>query len=82
LFERIAGYASDIGLLSEEIDPASGELLGNYPQGFTHLALIRSALHIAKAEAHGPEGQAENAADRAAKVERTGYVPASPRLLK
>lgn len=81
-FERIAGYASDLGLLAEEIDPASGELLGNYPQGFTHLALIRSALHIAKAEAQGPEDHAENAAERAARVERSGYVSASPRLLK
>jgi GH15 family glucan-1,4-alpha-glucosidase len=48
LFERVTGYASDVGLLAEEIDPASGDLLGNYPQGFTHLALIRSALMIAR----------------------------------
>lgn len=50
LFERVTGYANDVGLLAEEIDPASGDLLGNYPQGFTHLALIRSALTIARAE--------------------------------
>lgn len=50
LFERVTGYANDLGLLSEQIDPVSGELLGNYPQGYTHLALIRSALNIAKAE--------------------------------
>jgi GH15 family glucan-1,4-alpha-glucosidase len=49
LFERITSYASDEGLLAEEIAPASGELLGNYPQGFTHLALIRSAYHISRA---------------------------------
>lgn len=49
-FERIVSFASDVGLLAEEIEPASGELLGNYPQGFTHLALIRSALTIAAAE--------------------------------
>lgn len=50
VFERVTGYANDVGLLSEEIDPAGGQLLGNYPQGYTHLALIRSALRIAKAE--------------------------------
>ncbi|MGH7530311.1 MAG: glycoside hydrolase family 15 protein [Gemmatimonadales bacterium] len=49
LFERLTGYASDLGLLAEEIEPVSGQLLGNYPQGYTHLALIRSALAIARA---------------------------------
>ncbi|MDQ3802448.1 MAG: glycoside hydrolase family 15 protein [Acidobacteriota bacterium] len=70
LFERLAGYASDTGLFAEEIDPATGELLGNYPQGFTHLALVRSALHIAKAESQGSEEHAETTAERAGKVER------------
>ena len=74
LFERIAGYGSDTGLFSEEIDPASGELLGNYPQGFTHLALIRSALNIAECEAHGPEDRAKTPSERAGQVETTGSV--------
>lgn len=51
LFERIISYGNDLGLFAEEIEPISRELLGNYPQGFTHLALIRSAVRLANAEA-------------------------------
>jgi GH15 family glucan-1,4-alpha-glucosidase len=58
LFERIVGYANDVGLLSEEIEPESGDLLGNYPQGFTHLALIRSALALKRAEERPSEDHA------------------------
>lgn len=72
LFERVAGYANDLGLLSEEIDPVSRELLGNYPQGFTHLGLIRSALNIAKVEALGAEEQPETQAERAGRIKRVG----------
>jgi GH15 family glucan-1,4-alpha-glucosidase len=50
LFERIVSYGNDVGLFAEEFDPVSGQLLGNFPQGFTHLALIRSAVTLAQAE--------------------------------
>ena len=51
LFDRMAGCANDLGLLAEEVDPSNGELLGNFPQAFTHIGLVQAALAIAKAEA-------------------------------
>ncbi len=50
LFERLTGYAGRLGLFSEEIDTQSGVALGNYPQAFTHIALINSAINLQKAE--------------------------------
>ncbi|HUX66091.1 MAG TPA: glycoside hydrolase family 15 protein [Terriglobales bacterium] len=46
LFERMLGCASPLGLYSEELDPATGALLGNYPQAFTHMALLNSAHNL------------------------------------
>ncbi|MGH2916677.1 MAG: glycoside hydrolase family 15 protein, partial [Solirubrobacteraceae bacterium] len=50
LCERLLGYASPLGLYAEEIDPATGRHLGNFPQAFTHLALINAILHVIGAE--------------------------------
>jgi alpha,alpha-trehalase len=50
VFERAAGYANDLGLLAEEVDPKTGELLGNFPQGFSHIGLVNAAWAISEAE--------------------------------
>jgi GH15 family glucan-1,4-alpha-glucosidase len=49
LFEKLASYANDLGLLAEEIETATGELLGNFPQAFSHIGLITAAWEIDKA---------------------------------
>jgi len=49
LFARLVGYANDVGLLAEEIDTATGELLGNFPQAFSHIGLVTAACQIAQA---------------------------------
>jgi GH15 family glucan-1,4-alpha-glucosidase len=49
LFDQLAGYANDLGLLAEEIDTANGEQLGNFPQAFSHIGLITAAYEIDKA---------------------------------
>ncbi|WP_236783105.1 glycoside hydrolase family 15 protein [Arthrobacter sp. QXT-31] len=46
LFESLLGYAGPLGLFSEEADPATGTLLGNYPQAMTHAALVQAALAL------------------------------------
>ena len=48
LFEAVASCANDVGLLSEEISP-DGELLGNFPQAFTHVGLVNAAWALAQA---------------------------------
>jgi GH15 family glucan-1,4-alpha-glucosidase len=45
-FAHLLGYANDVGLFAEEIDPASGMALGNFPQAFTHIGLINAALAL------------------------------------
>ena len=49
LFERLILFASPLGLLSEEAEAHTGELLGNFPQAFTHLALVGAAVNIERA---------------------------------
>jgi GH15 family glucan-1,4-alpha-glucosidase len=50
LCERALGFASPLNLYAEEIDPRSGRHLGNFPQAFTHLALINAVMHVIRAD--------------------------------
>jgi GH15 family glucan-1,4-alpha-glucosidase len=50
LCERLLGYASPLGLYAEEVDPHTGRHLGNFPQAFTHLALINAVMHVIRAD--------------------------------
>jgi pentatricopeptide repeat protein len=50
IFESMAERANHVGLFAEQIDPDTGAFLGNFPQAFTHLGLINSALYLAHAE--------------------------------
>src|SRR5215831_4685971 len=62
LFERLLGLRNDVGLLSEEYDPRTGRLVGNFPQAFTHVGLVNSAFNLTQLEAP-EEHRAEPAAD-------------------
>ncbi|HEX5046721.1 MAG TPA: glycoside hydrolase family 15 protein [Gammaproteobacteria bacterium] len=55
LFDRLLGLANDVGLLSEEYDLDAGRLIGNFPQGFSHIGLINTAFNLVKAR--GPARQ-------------------------
>ena len=63
LCDKLLSYASPLGLYAEEIDPRSGRHLGNFPQAFTHLALINAVMHVIQADkglelGHLPLGRA------------------------
>jgi GH15 family glucan-1,4-alpha-glucosidase len=49
LFERIVGLANDVGLLAEEYDAGAGRLVGNFPQAFSHIALVNTAHNLSRA---------------------------------
>jgi GH15 family glucan-1,4-alpha-glucosidase len=50
LCQKLLSFAGPLGLYAEEIDPRSGRHLGNFPQAFTHLALINAVFHVIRAE--------------------------------
>jgi GH15 family glucan-1,4-alpha-glucosidase len=67
-FQESLQYRNDLGLFAEETDPATGNALGNFPQGFTHMGLISAALTIAERE----RGQAHPAMQVGSDVKASG----------
>lgn len=64
VFERAASCANDVDLMAEEVDPASGALLGNFPQAFSHIGLVNAAWAIARCEAgEDPDAPSDRWAD-------------------
>jgi GH15 family glucan-1,4-alpha-glucosidase len=58
LFDRLLSRCNDVGLLAEEFDPQAGRMLGNFPQAYSHVGLINSALNLSR-----KKGPAENRAE-------------------
>ncbi|WP_145182239.1 MULTISPECIES: glycoside hydrolase family 15 protein [unclassified Pseudomonas] len=50
LYERLAGLCNDVGLLAEQYDPADQRMLGNFPQAFSHIGIINTALNLHRAQ--------------------------------
>ncbi|MEA2372026.1 MAG: alpha,alpha-trehalase [Solirubrobacteraceae bacterium] len=74
LCEKLLAYASPLDLYAEEIDPVSGRHLGNFPQAFTHLALINAVMHVIRADEElvtRQENFATNGRPRASKRRET-----------
>jgi GH15 family glucan-1,4-alpha-glucosidase len=59
LFDRLAGLANDVGLLAEEYDPRLGRQVGNFPQAFTHVGLVNTAMNLDRAHSSPVEDRAE-----------------------
>ena len=68
LCAKLLSFAGPLELYAEEIDPHSGQHLGNFPQAFTHLALINAVLHVIKLEGHDSSAETTGPAEAAGTV--------------
>ena len=77
LFERLLAVRNDLGLLSEEYDPRSGRLLGNFPQAFSHIEIINTAAHLSEIESasavRGDPEETEHDGDSQYRGRRRGF---------
>jgi len=67
LFERLLARCNDVGLLAEEFDPASGRMLGNFPQAYSHVGLINCALGLSRQTGPAEERASTGSTKAAAK---------------
>ena len=79
LCEKLLSYASPLLLYAEEIEPHSGRHLGNFPQAFTHLALINAVMHIVKADQVITEGVGEQPVALGLSLDPSSYVTTGDR---
>jgi GH15 family glucan-1,4-alpha-glucosidase len=66
LFERLLDLRNDVGLLSEEYDPRAGRMLGNFPQAFSHVALINTAYALSRPDGTARGARMDTGPDRSA----------------
>ncbi|MBB4571490.1 glycoside hydrolase family 15 protein [Rhizobium leucaenae] len=79
LFERLLSVRNDLGLLAEEYEPASGELLGNFPQAFSHVGLVNTAFNLVRAAGPARQRAARTGPDVAAQnATTTGQARPQP----
>jgi alpha,alpha-trehalase len=79
LCEKLLSYASPLLLYAEEIDPHSGRHLGNFPQAFTHLALINAVMHIIRADQVLTEAPGQQAVQFGLELDPTSERPPDAR---
>jgi alpha,alpha-trehalase len=81
LCEKLLAHASPLGLYGEEIDAETGRHLGNFPQAFTHIALVNAAMHVIRAERRAVEASMplspEPASQAAVRMDMRGRRPAA-----
>ena len=75
IFDRLVGLCNDVGLLSEEYDPKEERMLGNFPQAFSHLALIITAMQLSMAEKTPLEHRTETSASSGSSTSADGDQP-------
>jgi GH15 family glucan-1,4-alpha-glucosidase len=68
VFAAMLGYANDVGLFAEEVDPATGDALGNFPQAYTHVGLVNAALSLTEGAADNRPGDRESSLAGAGRV--------------